>query len=167
MHGNFYWSRRFDFYLDVLKLAFETPSLRFHSNCFVGNRYKAGYALVRSISWKLKRKKYVGDVGILFDKSESNEIAITRKLLNEDHNFYNNVVFCTETDSKSFNAMQVVDLLTGCMSHKINCISRGTTDTKHKFIHAVEDMDNSLKMDMTLTTLWDYDFKKVQHFNLA
>lgn len=158
-------------YLKIIKMAFSVPSLRFHSNSFTGSQFKASYALVRSISWKLKRLNYFDDIGILFDKCEEKETVITRERLNRDQDFYNNIIFCTDTDSKIFNTMQIADLLTGCMAYKLNVVNGLIDDEqinehKLKFIKQVELMDDGLEIDTALTNLWGYDQKKIQHFNL-
>lgn len=158
-------------YLKIIERAFNLSSFRFHSNSFTGNQFTASYALVRSISWKLKRLNYTGDMGILFDKCENKETAVTRERLNVDHDFYNNIIFCTDTDSKIFNTMQIVDLLTGCMSYKINLINneiKPNEINEHKisFIKRVESMDDNLEIDTSLGSVWGYNQKKIQHFNL-
>lgn len=157
-------------YLHMLNVAFNLKSLRFHSNSFSGNQFKAGYALVRSISWKLKKIKYMDEVGILFDKCQDKETKTTREILEYAPDFYNKLMFCTDTDSKIFNTMQLTDILTGCMAYKLNVINGNITNVnKHKisFIEKVELKVDGLDMETSFSSLWDYDAKKIQHFDLG
>ena len=159
-----------DNYLQITQNALNLPSFRFHSNCYSGNQYKASYALVRSISWKLSNCGYKDSVGILFDEREKREVEITRDLLNKDRDFHHQVLFCTETGSKIFNTMQIADLLCGCLSYKINCGVKNITKInkcKNDFIKEIEKIDKGLELELTFGALWKYDSKKIQHFNLA
>lgn len=163
--------RYFNCYLEIIDKVLNTPGVRFHSDSYSGGQYEASYALVRSISWKLTNCGYRGDVGILFDEKDSAQVDITRDLLSGDSRFKHNVIFCTETDSKVFNTMQVVDLICGSLSYKINCVLKSGCDTnsaKVDFIKSVESIDTGLEMDLSFGKLWDYnDSKKIQHYYLS
>jgi len=157
-------------YLKMIEKTLSYTEVKFHSNCYKGDQYKASYVLVRSISWKLKHYGYLDQLGILFDEKDHKEVAKTSKLLNTDRNFYHKILFCTESDSKIFNIMQIVDLLCGCMAYKINYLSgeiKVVNKFKMNFIKEVEKIDNGFDLNLALSGMWQYnDTKKIQHFDL-
>jgi hypothetical protein len=155
--------------LHLIEYAMTLSSFRFHSNQYSGNQHSAQYALVRSISWKLQNAGYKDVVGILVDKIEKGQIEITKERLNYDHRFKHKINFCIELDSKSFNTLQIVDLLCGCMAYKINILNKGKQSNKCKreFITRVEQLDSSLPIDLTQAGLWGYGQKKIQHYCLV
>lgn len=158
-------------YLELINKVLSQPEIKFHCNSYGGEQYKASYALVRSISWKLSNYGYTDPVGILFDEKEGKEVDLTREYFSKDHKFHHEVLFCTESNSTIFNTMQITDLLCGCLAYKINC-SSGEIDVqslaKHKFIKEVEKMDSGLEMELTFSPMWKYgDDKKIQHFILG
>ncbi len=163
-----------DFYLALIKELFSYPLVIFHSNSYKGNKYKASYALIRSISWKLQNMRDLNEIGVLFDyegRKGVEETELSREIFQTD--IKHKLIFCTQIDSKIFNILQITDILTGCVSYKKNIqeiITKGQkNEVKENFIKKIEkeiDDDN----DCTLTTigLWKYNGgKRLQHYNLS
>lgn len=156
-------------YLDMIQKTLSIPGVKFHSNCYSGGQYKASYALVRSISWKLSNYGYHDSVAILFDELSCSEVDLTRDYLNGDRRFRHDVLFCTESDSTVFTTMQVVDLICGSLAYKINKLSGKVVATKVKdyFVGKVDEIDGDLGIELNFSPMWAYsDPKKIQNFDL-
>ena len=156
-------------YLEMIEKLLNSHGTKFHANGYKGEQYQASYALVRSISWKLSHFKYKDKIGILFDEKDSREVDKTKELLGGDRNFEHNLIFCTESDSRTFTTMQVVDLLCGAMAYKINCaLPKVNCDSnKDKFVTLIEKIDEGLEMNLSFGTLWEYyNSKKIQYYEL-
>lgn len=163
-----------DFYFTLIKELFSYPQVVFHSNGYKGNKYKASYALVRSISWKLQNMDYLNAIGVLFDyegKRGVEETELSRDIFQND--IKHKLIFCTQIDSKIFNILQITDILTGCINYKKNIdeitTKRQGSEVKENFINKIEkEIDG--ESDCTLTTigLWKYNGgKRLQHYNLG
>lgn len=165
----------YDFYLSAIKKLFENDNVIFHSNSYRGNKYKAGYALIRSVSWKLSNMGYKDNLGILFDEEGQRgqmEVRYSRKVLNKDPNIQSDFIFCEQLDSKMFNILQITDLLTGCVAYKKNSEELQTKNklnsVKEEFIKTLEaEIDNGKEFTLPTVGMWSYNSsKRFQHYNL-
>lgn len=168
-----------DFYLDLIRLFFSFSSARFHSNSYTGNQYKVGYALIKSISWKLAKIGIFSPLDILFDGTGElgkKEIEITRKKLTDaytktdpQHKVYHEIRMCNQTDSNVINLCQIADLLTGAVAYKI-ALKEGSipnVEARDYFIQEIEKMDGNMDISFSIPhKLWKYNEKRIQHYNL-
>lgn len=165
----------YDFYVSAIKKLFANQKARFHSNSYKGDKYRASYALVRSISWKLKNMGYKDKIAVLFDYDGDKgrkETELSKQILTTDKTVKHRVEFCTQIDSKIFNILQITDLLTGCIAYKKNkdeIESKGQKNSdKIDFISMIEkEIDNGEDCTAITVGLWQYNCsKKLQHYNL-
>jgi len=163
-----------NFYLKLITELFSYPQVIFHSNSYKGNKYKASYALVRSISWKMQNISKLCEIGILFDyegKKGVEETELSRDIFQKD--IKHKVIFCTQIDSKIFNIMQITDILTGCVSYRKNIeeitIKGRNNSIKENFINKIEkEVDGGNCCTLTTAGLWKYNGgKRLQHYNLS
>lgn len=158
----------FDFYLDMIKILFSYPKVRFHSNSYKSDQYRASYALIRSISWKMTQIKANNELKILFDENDKvgfKEVKKTKERFCKDHTFYHKIFFCEQINSCTFNIMQATDILTGAIAHQLN---KKPNAVKNLFIERIQkEIDGGELITLSSNTLWNYNSKKIQHYNLA
>jgi hypothetical protein len=161
----------FNFYLYSIKKLFSFNSVRFHSYEYSGDKYRAAYALIRSISWKLQRIKHSGPLGILFDEygdTGKREIEKSKECFKNDAAFNHSLSFYTQTKSALFTILQMTDIITGAMAYRVNKDHHKLSNPiKNKFVKHLESLDKN--EDLSLCSpqgLWPYNSKKIQHHNL-
>lgn len=166
-----------EFYKKLIPLFFKFRSARFHSNSFLTehDQYKVSYRLIESISWKLNDENIKEDFNIIFDETSKGleELEMTQKYLKLSGRFHHNLLCCNQVDSKSFNTLQLADLLTGSLAYKLNLGNDSKCQkhiAKNTFIRKLEELDENLQLDIpashALYQRWDYFERKIQHYNL-
>ncbi|KKR23839.1 MAG: hypothetical protein UT53_C0006G0009 [Candidatus Yanofskybacteria bacterium GW2011_GWD2_39_48] len=151
----------FDFYIDLVTKLFSFPEVRFHSNSYEGHHYKAGYALLRSIVWKLQNARIPTGIYILHDKSNYSEIKTIKEYLRVDRRVKREIVLCEEIKSETFVTLGVVDILAGCTSFVLNKVSENAESesnlVKADFITGLENkVNNGIPFGVSISKLWDY-----------
>lgn len=132
LFGEIKWNRIDQYhkrYCDFLDLFFNEKSITFHSMCYRRSgvdKYKAGYTLIRTITWKMQNAGINEPLYVLFDNDgnlgdkEAREIG---KIAKQDNRFKQKLEFCSQGTSHLLGAMQIADLLTGAVCSAINSVA--------------------------------------------
>ncbi len=113
-------------YCEFLDLFFNEKGITFHSMCYRKggvDKYRAGYVLIRTITWKMQNAGINEPLYVLFDNdgklgdTEAREIG---KIAKQDNRFKQKLEFCSQGTSHLLGAMQIADLLTGAVCCTIN-----------------------------------------------
>ena len=164
----------YDFYKSIIELLLSYSSVRFHSNSFKQSQFKAGYVLIRSISWKLQKLGYTGELSILFDEAGElgrQEITITSECLKNDTTVKLPIRMCHQGNSTIINLMQATDLIVGAMAYKLAIKNGQITNrcgAKLSFIEFLESFDGNMDLSLFIKgKMWNYYDKKIQNYNLG
>jgi len=166
------YGKYFDFYVDLVRKLFTFPEVRFHSNSFEGHQYRAGYALLKSVIWKLQNAHIYTDILILYDKSNSSEIKTMKDYLRKDREIKRKVEICEEIKSETFVTLGVVDILAGCTSFVLNKVAETTKSesniVKADFVSRLEnEVNNGIPFGVSISKLWNYKSENLfQNFAL-
>ena len=108
LFGEIKWQRidqYHDRYCDFLDLFFDEKEMTFHSICYRRSgtdKYRAAYALIRTITWKMQNAGINEPLYVLFDNdgrlgdTEAREI---RKIAKNDRRFKQELEFCSQGTS--------------------------------------------------------------------
>lgn len=160
LFGEIKWSRIDQYhrrYCEFIDLFFEEENTTFHSICYRRNgieKYRAGYTLIKTITWKMQNAGINEPLYVLFDNDgnlgdvESREI---RKIAKKDPRFKQELEFCSQGTSHILGAMQITDLLTGAVCSTIN--SGIISKNKKKVMEHIIIKNNGNSLDQTKDSL--------------
>lgn len=146
-----------DRYCDFIDLFFDEKNITFHSICYRRggtDKYRAGYALIRTITWKLQNAGINEPLYVLFDNDGNlgdKEAREIRKISEKDARFKQKLEFCSQGTSHILGAMQIADLLTGAVCSTIN--SETTSAHKKKVLEHISDKNNNIALDQARASL--------------
>lgn len=160
LFGELKWSRidqYYERYCDFINLFFNEKSITFHSICYRRggtDKYRAGYSLIRTITWKLQNAGIKEPLYVLFDNDGNlgdKEAREIRKIAQKDHRFKQELEFCSQGTSHLLGAMQISDLITGAVCSTINSISSSTN--KKKVLDYIFEKNDRIALDQAKTSL--------------
>lgn len=129
LFGEIKWNRIDQYhvrYCEFVDLFFNKEEATFHSICYRRggtDKYRAGYALIRTITWKMQNAGINEPLYVLFDNDGNlgdKEAREIRKIADKDPRFKQKLEFCSQGTSHILGAMQIADILTGAVCSSIN-----------------------------------------------
>jgi hypothetical protein len=144
-------------YCEFIDLFFNEKSITFHSICYRRggtDKYKAGYALIRTITWKMQNAGINEPLYVLFDNDGNlgdKEAREIRKIAEKDERFKQKLEFCSQGTSHILGAMQISDLLTGAVCSTIN--SGTTSANKKKVVEHIISKNGGASLDQAKASL--------------
>lgn len=160
LFGELKWHRIDQYYpryCDFIDLFFDEKSITFHSICYRrggADKYKAGYALIRTITWKMQNAGINEPLYVLFDNDGNlgdKEAREIRKIANKDNRFKQKLEFCSQGTSHILGAMQISDLLTGAVCSEIN--SGTVSANKKKVLEHIISKNGGARLDQARASL--------------
>lgn len=160
LFGEIKWNRIDQYhqrYCDFIDLFFKEKNITFHSICYRRegvDKYKAGYALIRTVTWKMQNANINESLYVLFDNDGSlgnKEAREIRKIAEKDGRFKQKLEFCSQGTSHVLGAMQISDLITGAVCSTINL---GTISMyKKKVLDHIISKNNGDSLDQAKISL--------------
>lgn len=160
LFGELKWHRidqYYQRYCEFIDLFFNEKSITFHSICYRRggtDKYKAGYALIRTITWKMQNAGINEPLYVLFDNDGNlgdKEAREIRKIAEQDKRFKQRLEFCSQGTSHILGAMQISDLLTGAVCSTIN--SGTISINKKKVLEHIISKNGDASLDQAKASL--------------
>jgi hypothetical protein len=172
LFGEIKWNRIDQYYkryCEFIDLFFDESGMTFHSICYRmkgANKYRAAYALIRTVTWKMQNAGINEPLYVLFDNDGNlgdTEARKIRRIAQNDTRFKQELVFCSQGTSQILGAMQVADLLTGAVCSVIN---GGVVSEERSYVKKhIKTKNNNIELNWSSLNLPRLNAHKIHFFD--